>query len=136
MTDNTAPILFFDGVCHLCHGAVKFILRHDHKGLMRFCPLQSERAGKLLSPYGHNPHRLDTLALLDAGQVFTRSDAVIRIGQHLGGVWRGLAWIFGIWPRPWRDGVYNRIAAHRYRWFGRSGACMLPQPGWRERFID
>ena len=39
-------------------------------------------------------------------------------------------------PRPLRDWVYNGVARHRYRIFGRREECLLMLPGWRERFLS
>ena len=40
LTSNP-EILFYDGHCALCHGAVKFVLKHDRSGeAFRFAPLQ------------------------------------------------------------------------------------------------
>ncbi|MEY4010594.1 MAG: hypothetical protein RLZZ93_1286, partial [Actinomycetota bacterium] len=32
--------------------------------------------------------------------------------------------------------LYRLIARNRYRWFGRTDACMMPTPEIRARFID
>ena len=37
----TAPILLFDGVCHLCHGVVRFILEHESAPTLRFGALRA-----------------------------------------------------------------------------------------------
>jgi predicted DCC family thiol-disulfide oxidoreductase YuxK len=38
-------------------------------------------------------------------------------------------------PAPVRDVVYDWVARNRYRWFGRTDACMLPPPEVRARFL-
>ena len=38
------PIVLFDGDCHFCNSSVQFIIKHDHKGIYYFAPLQSKRA--------------------------------------------------------------------------------------------
>ncbi|HAX14945.1 MAG TPA: thiol-disulfide oxidoreductase, partial [Leeuwenhoekiella sp.] len=35
-----------------------------------------------------------------------------------------------------RNGVYDFIAANRYKWFGKKESCMLPTPELRSRFLD
>jgi len=38
---SQTEIIFYDGHCALCHGAVKFVLKHDRSGnAFRFAPLQ------------------------------------------------------------------------------------------------
>lgn len=39
-------------------------------------------------------------------------------------------------PRPIRDRAYRIVAKNRYRWFGRSEACMIPTPDIRRRFLS
>ena len=46
--DITHPILLFDGVCNLCNGAVRFVIKRDTKGTFMFAPLQSETGQALL----------------------------------------------------------------------------------------
>ena len=47
-----------------------------------------------------------------------------------------LAYGFVLVPRVVRDRVYDVIAAHRYRWFGRRSVCMVATPDLRRRFLD
>ena len=45
------PIVLFDGDCHFCDSSVQFIIKHDHKGIYYFAPLQSKRAKVLLEKH-------------------------------------------------------------------------------------
>ena len=38
--EGTETVLFFDGVCALCDGAVNFIANHDSKRRVQFAPIQ------------------------------------------------------------------------------------------------
>jgi predicted DCC family thiol-disulfide oxidoreductase YuxK len=38
-------------------------------------------------------------------------------------------------PKPVRDFLYARIANNRYRLFGRTRECFLPDPETRRRFV-
>jgi predicted DCC family thiol-disulfide oxidoreductase YuxK len=42
-------IVLFDGLCNLCCAAVDFIIAHDRRERIHFCPLQSEAAHQLLA---------------------------------------------------------------------------------------
>jgi len=128
----TQPVLFFDGVCGLCNSTVDFILARDREGRFKFSPLQSEYAARNLDQ-AHD-QSLSTLILKDGSEVLTRSDAVLRIASHLGGVWR-LVGIFRIVPRPIRDAAYRMVASNRYRWFGKMDSCRMPTAGERTRFV-
>ena len=133
--DTSHPILFFDGVCNLCNGSVKFILKHDHRGDLRFASLQSEVAEELLPHFGIDPDALNSVVLYDGGKVYTASNAVLRTLKLMGGPWSWLATL-GIVPHELRDIVYEIISEHRYAWFGQREACMLPKPEWEDRFLD
>ena len=127
-------IVVFDGVCHLCSGWVRFVLRHDVRGRLRFAPLQSPTGRELLVRNGVDPADAQTFLLVDGDTVYTRSDAALEIVKDLG-AWRWLG-VFGILPRELRDWVYSSIARNRYRWFGRRETCFVPTAQQRARFID
>lgn len=133
--DPTAhPVLLFDGVCNLCHGAVRFVLERDRTARFRFAPLQSDVGRALLVRHGLDADALDTMVLVDAGGAHVRSDGFVAIVRGLGAPWSALA-VIALVPRPMRDATYDWIARNRYRWFGKKDACPLPRPEWRERFL-
>lgn len=83
---------------------------------------------------GIDPSDTDTFVVISGGEAFTKSDAAIRLTQHLRGGWKVLC-VFGILPRPMRDWMYGVIGRNRYRWFGRYDQCMVPSPEIQDRFI-
>ena len=129
-------LLLFDGVCHLCHSAVQFVLRRDTSGSICFASLQSEYARRLLAGYGCDAAELKSVVYLEGAKLYTRSDAVLRVVQKLGGGWRALCTIGLAIPRFIRDPLYEWVARHRYRWFGKHEHCLLPSPDVRSRFLD
>ena len=139
-SDEVSPsprgdLIIFDGVCNLCEASVNFIIRHDAAGVFRFVPSQSELGAALQQQYGVNTASLDTVVLIQDGQIYTQSDAGVRIASAFDGPWRllGLArWV----PRPLRNWVYRRIANNRYAWFGRKEVCLIPTPEVRRRFLE
>jgi predicted DCC family thiol-disulfide oxidoreductase YuxK len=72
--------------------------------------------------------------LVENGQVYTHSTAVLRIARGLGGFWQ-LLYAGIVLPRALRDALYRFVARHRYQWFGRQDACMLPTPELAQRFL-
>ena len=142
MTDHsTNPIILYDGVCALCNGIVRFVLKRDRADWFRFASLQSNLAREILSRHGLNPDDLDTFYLvLENGQpgeqILSRSDAAMRVLAELKG-WPGVvAALMKIVPRFLRDLVYNLVARSRYRVFGKYDVCPLPAPGDRHKFLD
>lgn len=128
-------LLFFDGVCNLCNGLVRFIIRHDRHKRFRFAPLQTEAGNKFLSAHGLVSSSLDTLVYLRKGKVLVRSAAALNVARDLGGPWT-LAYGFILVPRFIRDAVYDLVARKRYRWYGKRDTCMVPAHELRERFVE
>lgn len=128
-------IVVFDGQCLLCNGWVQFLLRHDRRGRFRFASIQGEAGGRMLADAGLRVEGLQTLLLVDGDRSWQHTDAILRVLHGLGWPWR-LAWAAWLIPRPLRDGLYRWLARNRYRWFGRSAQCMVPDPQVAARFMD
>jgi predicted DCC family thiol-disulfide oxidoreductase YuxK len=131
-------VVLFDGVCHLCHASVRFIIARDKAGYFSFASLQSDVASELLRQHGV-PYPLgsgdDSVILIEDGVVYTHSDASLRVARRLSGVVR-LGAVLLVVPKGLRDAVYRLIARNRYRWFGKDEVCWMPTPELRARFLD
>lgn len=134
-TANPSPLVLIDGVCLMCQGATKFIIQRDPAKKFFFASLQSEMGKQMLVKGGLPEDAMNTIVFIENGMYYTRSTAVLRIARHLKFPW-SLLYFFIIVPRFIRDPIYQFIARHRYRWFGKSDHCMIPTPKDRERFLD
>ncbi len=127
-------IVFFDGVCGLCNGTVDFLLRHDHQKRLRYASLQGETANKCLPREVRE--ELNTLVLKsDAGQLYFRSAAVVRILLRLGITWKFCAALLWLVPWPIRDAGYCFVSRFRYRLFGRRETCRMPTEAEQDRIL-
>ena len=133
MQPHHANVLF-DGVCHLCTSTVQFMIKRDPHGYFRFASLQSAMGRTLLEKHGLPPDALDTFVVVEGSRCFTRSDAVLRVAQHLSGGW-ALLRVLSFIPKPIRDWGYTVIAQNRYRWFGRRETCLIPSRDLLDRFL-
>jgi len=54
---HTAPrhLVLFDGLCGLCDGMVRFLLRHDRGRVFRFAPIQSTTGRAIVRGAGGDP---------------------------------------------------------------------------------
>lgn len=129
-------VVLFDGVCNLCHGWVRFVIARDSHGRVAFAPLQSDTARSLLATHGGMPASTDSLVVLDGDTLRVRSEAALAVAERLRAPWPLLARLARLVPRALRDGLYDRIARSRYRWFGRRDVCALPETDAVERFLD
>ena len=141
VTSSTAGrnLVFYDGVCAMCNGVVRFILERDPAGAFCFTPLQSEAARRTLERHGRRADDLDTMYLITGYEqaderLFARSDAVVESLRRLGGLWTLFGWLRFL-PRSWRDAAYALIVKNRYRTFGKYESCPLAPPQWRTRFL-
>ncbi|WP_348611243.1 thiol-disulfide oxidoreductase DCC family protein [Halobaculum rarum] len=129
------PVVLFDGVCNLCHGAVRFLVRHDDAGVFRFAPLDSPVGRALLERHGLPTADYDSVVLIDDAGAHRKSAAALRVARRLDSPWN-LAWALRVVPRRIRDAVYDLVAEYRYGVFGRKDACEVPEPEVRERFLE
>lgn len=127
-------LLLFDGVCHLCDASVRFVVRHDPAGKIKFAPIQSPLGRELYTKHGLDPDAPSAMLFLTPRGAFQASDAALEIARTLGGAWK-LAHLFKPLPRPLRDAVYYLIARNRYRWFGKDDACMMPTSELKARVV-
>ena len=129
------PLIIFDGVCNYCCGVVNSIIRKDPRSVFRFAPFQSEAARRILGKFNYPPGSLDSFVLIDGGELYTKSEAGLRVQKLLGGMHK-LLYAFIAVPAPLRDAVYDYIAWNRYKWYGKKDECMVPTPDIKSRFLE
>ncbi|MBV6521029.1 MAG: hypothetical protein MNPFHGCM_01152 [Gemmatimonadaceae bacterium] len=127
-------ILLYDGLCGLCDRFVQFVVKHDRHGTLKFATLQGAfgRAARAAAP---ELARIDSLILLTPSGAYVRSSAALEVMRYLGGVWALALTLYAV-PRAIRDWGYDRIAARRYRVWGRYDSCPVPDASVRGRFLD
>ncbi|HTB80104.1 MAG TPA: DCC1-like thiol-disulfide oxidoreductase family protein [Opitutaceae bacterium] len=144
------PVLLFDGECGLCNRVVRFLLRLDRHGRLRFAPLQGPAAQEFLRTHGLPAEDFSTLVFVpdwtpstssgqgrrEDPQFFLRTDGAIAALRACGGTGCLFAVLLAIVPRGLRDAGYKFVARTRYRIFGPWKACPLPRPEWAARFLE
>lgn len=128
-------IILFDGVCNLCNGAVRFIVKRDSSARFSFASLQSRVAKQLLSQYALPSNDIYSILLIRNGILFDRSDAILEIAKDLDGMWRTLR-VLKFLPKRLRDFIYKLVANNRYKIFGKQDSCLIPTQDLRARFIE
>jgi predicted DCC family thiol-disulfide oxidoreductase YuxK len=136
MNAHDNPVIFFDGVCNICHGFVQFVLKYERTPLFYFASLQSEYSREILAkenrPFASQ--RIESVLLYKDGVLYQKSEAVIEILKSMHPIGR-MAVVFKILPRVVRDFFYDFIAKYRYSIFGRNDQCMIPSGKWKDRFL-
>lgn len=127
-------IIYFDGVCHLCQRSVRFILRYDKRQQFSFASLQSEYAKKHLLYINGLDIKLNTIVYQRNDSYLTKSDAVLKILNDLGGAWK-IFLVFSVLSKSLRNFIYDLVANNRYSWFGKDDSCMIPNKEIKSRFL-
>lgn len=135
MSSLPAHIVFFDGICNLCNRSVQFIIREDSKSKFTFASLQWRVSREILKDHYPAHNHFESILYYEKGKIHSRSTAVLRICKNLPFPWP-LLYMLVIVPRFIRDFVYKKISQNRYRWFGKKENCMVPWPGWENKFLD
>lgn len=132
---NNKKIILFDGVCNLCDSSVQFIIRHDSNDVFRFVSLQSELGIQIVNHVGVDLTKIDSILFYESEVAYYyKSEAVLRIAQSLGGIFKCLGF-FSILPTRFLNLVYDFIAKNRYKWFGKNESCMIPTPELQSKFL-
>lgn len=130
-----SPVLLFDGVCNLCNSFVRLVVRNDDEGVFQFAPLQSDIGQELLERHDLATEEFDSVVLVEDGECYTKSTAALRVCRQLEFPLSLLGPFLSL-PKVLRDPVYDFVATHRYRLFGKSDECQLPDPEVRKRFTE
>ncbi|WP_081847974.1 GNAT family N-acetyltransferase [Microbulbifer sp. HZ11] len=128
-------VVLFDGVCRLCSFWARFLLKFDRHRRLKLATVQSEEGQAILSFFAMPLDEYETLLLVESGQMYVKSDAILRILKLLPFPWPALS-CFRLIPPSVRDWIYDRVARNRYRLFGKQLECALPRAEDRARFIS
>jgi predicted DCC family thiol-disulfide oxidoreductase YuxK len=128
------PVILFDGICNLCNGFVRFVIRYDKQEKFRFLPLQEFSSDDVPPELKIKAQELNTVLLLNKGKLTEKSTAALNIIRQLAFPFN-LGYVFILFPLFIRNAVYDFIARNRYHWFGKQDTCMIPTPELMDRFI-
>lgn len=127
-------VILYDGVCIFCSRWIQFVAKRDITHRFRFTPIQSDYGSRLARHFGIDPADPDTNAVIHGGAAHFKSDAALTVLSLLPG-WGWVRALFAV-PAPLRNSVYSLIATNRYRIFGKTDACMVPDASMRARVIE
>ncbi len=132
---QTKSIVFFDGVCNLCNASIDFIIKWDRENQFLVGALQDGFSIEVLSKYQVKADYLDSLVLLEDGEIFYRSTAALKIARNLSGLWPVFYPLIFL-PNWLRDPVYDFIGKNRYSWFGKKNTCRIASPEEKIKFLS
>ena len=130
---NKSMVVFFDGVCNLCQGSVRHLIKHDKKNALKFASLQGTYAKSFLPTT--ELESLDSILFYDGENLYKKSSAVLKLSKLLGG-WHRLLLLGHLLPVFISNGLYDLVAKNRYQWFGKQNKCMQYSADLKSRFLD
>ena len=116
-------VIIFDVDCLLCNRFVQIVSVIDKKDSIYFTRLSGKTANYILSN-NKNLVDVDSIIFYLNGNIYIKSDAVIRISKSLGFPYTMMS-IFKIFPRSMRDIFYDFVARNRYKFFGKANKCLI-----------
>lgn len=127
-------IILFDGVCKLCNGWSRFIIRFDMHKKFKLCAVQSDEGQAILTWFDYPTDYFETMLLVQGNRVLEKSDSFLAIVSQLPFPW-SVVRILKIFPKGFRDWFYDRVALNRYRIFGKYDVCVLASADHNKRFL-
>ena len=129
-------IILFDGICNLCNSAVAIVIKQDKKNTFLFAAIQSKKGKEIIDYLEIDIVKIDAIILYEPGVSYeVKSTAALKIMNDFGQFWQltKLLWVF---PKGFRNQVYDFIAKNRYKWFGKKESCMIPTKDLKAKFLD
>lgn len=133
--DDQGPVTVMDGECALCSTGARMIARFDTASEFRICRTQTKLGRALLTHYNLDPDDPESWLYIEAGHAYTSLDGMIRAGRRVGGPGL-LLQPLRVLPRLIQNWLYRCIARNRYRLFGRTDMCALPDPALQARLME
>ncbi len=132
---DSKTVVIFDSDCVLCSRFVRFLMKFDRREKLMFTDPSSNYFSFLVKTNQIKPPVLSVYARYN-GDLLEKSNAVLHIISQLSW-WGKFALILKIIPLPWRDKIYDWVAANRYQWFGKTQVCVLDEvsPKYKRRTI-
>lgn len=128
-------IILYDDTCSLCNRFVNFVLKRDKAKIFQFASLQSHYGIELVKNFHLPADKQETILLYEDKKIFSQSDAIIKVLNSLGGIWRYMVILILI-PGSIRNKFYKILAENRYRILGRKKRYIYSSDILKERFIN
>ncbi len=133
--DDVGQLTVMDARCGLCAKGARWIAHNDKKSEFQIILMQSELGAALFRHYGIDPDDPASWLYMEDGLAYSSADAIIRVGQRLGGIWKALI-MLRIIPPFILDYCYGLVARNRIRLSGTADLCNLPDPEIQKRLLQ
>lgn len=137
---TAAPyVVFYDGVCVLCHVGMKQLMKLDRLGVLHYAQLQGETAKSFGIDWDDTANAgTQTFVFIDNSgpePVIHERMRAVRAELEVIGRLKPVTLLLRVIPLPITNALYRVIAATRYRLWGTYDVCPLPPAEVRSRFL-
>lgn len=127
--------VFYDGSCGLCHSFIRFTLSENiYQTAFVFMPIQGKLFQELMKT--NNVSDLpDSIVVydIDKQKLLYKAEAVTRVLESLGGLWKLIANILKFTPLKISNIAYDLIAGNRHRIYKKPHSpCPLLPKEWKQ----
>jgi predicted DCC family thiol-disulfide oxidoreductase YuxK len=126
-------IVLFDGLCNLCNNTVLFLIKFDKNNNLHFAAQQSNAGIKIMNQFLVKQDARSVIFIKE-NIVYYKSDAIIEIAKLLSG-WPRVAILAIVFPKFFRNWVYDLVAQNRYKIFGKQTVCTVPSKANEYKFL-
>lgn len=112
MNTHTKTTVLIDEKCAICSKSATFIVNNEKRHPFEIESIYSIKAQTLKLRYGIAANYDRSILLIQNGEIYERSAAILNILKQLKGLWP-LLYVFIVVPKPIRDKVYGFLAKHR-----------------------
>jgi predicted DCC family thiol-disulfide oxidoreductase YuxK len=132
---NAKGIVFFDGLCPICHGSIYLLSRLDRNLTFLVSPLDGITAKKLgLEPMPPSSSHQTVILIGKDGERLEKAKAVVKILSELAYPAKCLS-VIGVLPTWLLDAIYTLIARYRYVFFRKKDSCDILDKHIKKRFL-
>lgn len=119
-------IIFYDGWCRFCSGVIGWISRTRAGKNLNYLPIQNLEKSNFLKLEAVAISSInDEILVLNNYQLYKGVKGILIILSEMGGRYKLLARVLGVFPNAFLSGGYQFIAKHRYRIFGKNKQCAV-----------
>ena len=131
--DSYNNIVFFDGLCTLCHKSVRTLIAIDSEKKLRYSSIQ----GLLLSTLftDRDTDRLDGILFWRDGILYEKAEAITQILFVIAGKYSFFIQLLSFVPLFILNFFYFIISKNRYFIFGKEKVCGIPTSEDKKYFI-
>jgi predicted DCC family thiol-disulfide oxidoreductase YuxK len=132
-TQKMSSIIIYDGTCSFCSHFINKVSVSDDN-YFSFCNASSSKYPELINKIPAEYRILDSVYLIENGEVYVQSKAIHKIVQKCKGKFNAINFVLTVFPYRFSNIFYVIFAKNRHR-FMKNRSCNLPSSSLLNRHI-